>query len=58
MEFFNNLSGFGFIQLAFSRQQRSQSSSCCAFHKSDLVTVGQGKIAYVFARDGVPLGDS
>ena len=27
-------------------------------HKSDLVTVGQGKIAYVFARDGVPLGAS
>jgi len=27
-------------------------------HKSDLVTVGQGKIAYVFARDGVPLGPS
>ena len=25
-------------------------------HKSDLVTVGQGKIAYVFARDGAPLG--
>jgi hypothetical protein len=24
-------------------------------HKSDLVTVGQGKIAYVFARDGEPL---
>jgi uncharacterized membrane protein YqiK len=24
-------------------------------HKSDLVTVGQGKIAYVFARDGAPL---
>jgi uncharacterized membrane protein YqiK len=24
-------------------------------HKSDLVTIGQGKIAYVFARDGVPL---
>jgi uncharacterized membrane protein YqiK len=27
-------------------------------HKSDLVTVGQGKIAYVFARDGPPLGAS
>src|ERR1700758_4128420 len=27
-------------------------------HKSDLVTVGQGKIAYVFARDGEPLGAS
>jgi len=27
-------------------------------HKSDLVTVGQGKIAYVFARDGAPLGAS
>jgi uncharacterized membrane protein YqiK len=27
-------------------------------HKSDLVTVGQGKIAYVFARDGAPLGSS
>jgi uncharacterized membrane protein YqiK len=27
-------------------------------HKSDLVTVGQGKIAYVFARDGSPLGPS
>jgi uncharacterized membrane protein YqiK len=27
-------------------------------HKSDLVTVGQGKIAYVFARDGAPLGPS
>ena len=27
-------------------------------HKSDLVTVGQGKIAYVFARDGMPLGPS
>lgn len=26
--------------------------------KSDLVTVGQGKIAYVFARDGAPLGAS
>ena len=26
--------------------------------KSDLVTVGQGKIAYVFARDGMPLGAS
>src|SRR3974390_692928 len=25
-------------------------------HRSDLVTVGQGKIAYVFARDGVALG--
>jgi hypothetical protein len=25
-------------------------------HKSDLVTVGQGKIAYVFARDGTSLG--
>src|ERR1700730_6329733 len=25
-------------------------------HKSDLVTVGQGKIAYVFARDGASLG--
>src|SRR5437667_121127 len=24
-------------------------------HRSDLVTVGQGKIAYVFARDGAPL---
>src|SRR3974390_1742984 len=24
-------------------------------HKSDLVTVGQGRIAYVFARDGAPL---
>src|SRR5260370_26204289 len=24
-------------------------------HKSDLVTVGQGTIAYVFARDGAPL---
>ena len=24
-------------------------------HTSDLVTVGQGKIAYVFARDGAPL---
>jgi uncharacterized membrane protein YqiK len=23
-------------------------------HRSDLVTVGQGKIAYVFARDGAP----
>ena len=27
-------------------------------HKSDLVTVGQGKIAYVFARDGAALGPS
>jgi uncharacterized membrane protein YqiK len=27
-------------------------------HKSELVTVGQGKIAYVFARDGAPLGAS
>src|SRR5437773_1866416 len=27
-------------------------------HKSDLVTVGQGTIAYVFARDGTPLGAS
>src|SRR4029079_19429841 len=27
-------------------------------HKSDLVTVGQGKIAYVFARDGAPLEPS
>jgi uncharacterized membrane protein YqiK len=27
-------------------------------HKSDLVTVGHGKIAYVFARDGAPLGPS
>jgi uncharacterized membrane protein YqiK len=27
-------------------------------HRSDLVTVGQGKIAYVFARDGAPLGVS
>src|ERR1700761_5269804 len=27
-------------------------------HKSDLVTVGQGKFAYVFARDGAPLGPS
>ena len=27
-------------------------------HKSDLVTVGQGKITYVFARDGVSLGPS
>ena len=27
-------------------------------HKSDLVTVGQGKIAYVFARDGTSLGAS
>src|ERR1700758_5060641 len=27
-------------------------------HKSDLVTIGQGKIAYVFARDGAPLGAS
>ena len=27
-------------------------------HKSDLVTVGQGKIAYVFARDGAQLGAS
>jgi uncharacterized membrane protein YqiK len=27
-------------------------------HKSDLVTVGQGKIAYVFARDGAPLASS
>src|ERR1700742_3779812 len=27
-------------------------------HKSDLVTVGQGKIAYVFARDGAPVGPS
>lgn len=27
-------------------------------HRSDLVTVGQGKIAYVFARDGAPLGSS
>jgi uncharacterized membrane protein YqiK len=27
-------------------------------HKSDLVTVGQGRIAYVFARDGAPLGSS
>ncbi len=27
-------------------------------HNSDLVTVGQGKIAYVFARDGAPLGAS
>src|SRR6516225_3510826 len=26
--------------------------------KSDLVTVGQGRIAYVFARDGAPLGSS
>ena len=27
-------------------------------HKSDLVRVGQGKIAYVFARDGAPLAQS
>src|SRR6202030_1945206 len=27
-------------------------------HKSDLVTVGQGKIAYVFSRDGASLGAS
>ena len=27
-------------------------------HKSDLVTIGQGKIAYVFARDGAPLAPS
>jgi uncharacterized membrane protein YqiK len=27
-------------------------------HRSDLVTVGQGKIAYVFARDGEPLKES
>ncbi len=27
-------------------------------HRSDLVTVGQGKIAYVFARDGTPLESS
>jgi uncharacterized membrane protein YqiK len=27
-------------------------------HMSDLVTVGQGKIAYVFARDGLPLAPS
>src|SRR5246500_652468 len=27
-------------------------------HKSDLVRVGQGRIAYVFARDGAPLGPS
>jgi uncharacterized membrane protein YqiK len=27
-------------------------------HTSDLVTVGQGKIAYVFARDGAPLAPS
>jgi uncharacterized membrane protein YqiK len=27
-------------------------------HRSDLVTVGQGQIAYVFARDGAPLGAS
>jgi hypothetical protein len=27
-------------------------------HKSDLVTIGQGKIAYVFARDGAPLAAS
>src|ERR1700739_4003195 len=27
-------------------------------HKSDLVTVGQGRIAYVFARDGVALASS
>src|ERR1700716_2580524 len=27
-------------------------------HRSDLVTVGQGKIAYVFARDGASLGAS
>ena len=27
-------------------------------HRSDLVTVGQGRIAYVFARDGAPLGAS
>ena len=27
-------------------------------HKSDLVTVGQGRIAYVFARDGAPLAPS
>ena len=27
-------------------------------HNSDLVTIGQGKIAYVFARDGAPLGAS
>ncbi len=27
-------------------------------HTSDLVTVGQGKIAYVFARDGASLGAS
>ncbi|HUN48050.1 MAG TPA: SPFH domain-containing protein [Stellaceae bacterium] len=27
-------------------------------HKSDLVTVGQGTIAYVFARDGAALGSS
>src|SRR6185295_878244 len=29
-----------------------------SIHKSDLVTVGQGKIAYVFARDGAPLAPS
>jgi uncharacterized membrane protein YqiK len=27
-------------------------------HRSDLVTVGQGRIAYVFARDGAPLAPS
>src|ERR1044071_10495412 len=27
-------------------------------HRSDLVTVGQGKIAYLCARDGAPLGPS
>src|ERR1700729_1939635 len=27
-------------------------------HRSDLVTVGQGTIAYVFARDGAPLESS
>lgn len=27
-------------------------------HRSDLVTIGQGKIAYVFARDGAPLAAS
>jgi uncharacterized membrane protein YqiK len=29
-----------------------------SIHKSDLVTVGQGRIAYVFARDGAPLAPS
>jgi len=27
-------------------------------HKSDLVTVGQGRLAYIFARDGAALGPS